>query len=611
VAAASPLARGELESVLNRTDYCGRIDRKRLGQTVTVCGWVHRRRDHGGVIFIDLRDREGLVQIVCDPDRSATFAVAEKLRGEFVIRATGLVRPRPEGTVNPDLATGEVEILAHDIDLLNPSLPPPFQLDDENISETVRLTHRVLDLRRPFMQRNILLRHKATMAARRYLDAHGFVDIETPVLYKSTPEGAREFLVPSRIHRGHFYALPQSPQLFKQMLMMAGFDRYYQIVKCFRDEDLRADRQPEFTQIDIETSFLDEAEIRPLMEGLVVALFKDAAGIELPQPFPVLTYAQAMRDYGTDKPDLRVPLKLTELTDLMRGVEFKVFRAAADLADGRVASLRVPGGGALSRKELDDYGAFTAIYGTKGLAWIKVNDATKPSDQGLQSPIVKFLPEAVLREILSRTGAANGDVIFFCADREKVVDDALGALRTKVGHDRGLAQEGWKPLWVVDFPMFEYSDETTSWAARHHPFTAPKDGHEELFESDPGKALAKAYDVVLNGWEIGGGSVRIHRADVQEKVFRSLKISPEDQRRKFGFLLDALSYGAPPHGGIAFGVDRIVALMAGVEQIRDVIAFPKTQRGQDLLIETPSTVTEQQLRDLHIRVRASDPTKEA
>ena len=611
MAAASPLARGELESILNRTDYCGRIDRKRLGQTVTVCGWVHRRRDHGGVIFIDLRDREGLVQIVCDPDRSATFAVAEKLRGEFVIRATGLVRPRPEGTVNPDLATGEVEILAHDIDLLNPSLPPPFQLDDENISETVRLTHRVLDLRRPFMQRNILLRHKATMAARRYLDAHGFVDIETPVLYKSTPEGAREFLVPSRIHRGHFYALPQSPQLFKQMLMMAGFDRYYQIVKCFRDEDLRADRQPEFTQIDIETSFLDEAEIRPLMEGLVVALFKDAAGIELPQPFPVLTYAQAMRDYGTDKPDLRVPLKLTELTDLMRGVEFKVFRAAADLADGRVASLRVPGGGALSRKELDDYGAFTAIYGTKGLAWIKVNDATKPSDQGLQSPIVKFLPEAVLREILSRTGAANGDVIFFCADREKVVDDALGALRTKVGHDRGLAQEGWKPLWVVDFPMFEYSDETTSWAARHHPFTAPKDGHEELFESDPGKALAKAYDVVLNGWEIGGGSVRIHRADVQEKVFRSLKISPEDQRRKFGFLLDALSYGAPPHGGIAFGVDRIVALMAGVEQIRDVIAFPKTQRGQDLLIETPSTVTEQQLRDLHIRVRASDPTKEA
>jgi len=595
---------------LNRTDYCGRIDRKRLGQTVTVCGWVHRRRDHGGVIFIDLRDREGLVQIVCDPDRSATFAVAEKLRHEFVIRATGLVRPRPEGTVNPELATGEIEILAHDIELLNPSLTPPFQLDDENISETVRLTHRVLDLRRPFMQRNLMLRHKAAMAARRYLDANGFLDIETPVLYKSTPEGAREFLVPSRIHRGHFYALPQSPQLFKQMLMMAGFDRYYQIVKRFRDEDLRADRQPEFTQIDIETSFLDQTEIRSLMEGLVVELFRDAAGIELPQPFPVMTYAQAMRDYGTDKPDLRVPLKLAELTDLMRAVEFKVFRAAAELADGRVACLRVPGGGALSRKELDDYGAFTAVYGTKGLAWIKVNDASKPNDQGLQSPIVKFLPEAVLREILARTAAQNGDVVFFCADREKIVDDALGALRTKVGHDRGLAQAGWKPLWVVDFPMFEYSDETTSWGARHHPFTAPKDGDEELFESDPGKAIAKAYDVVLNGWEIGGGSVRIHRAEVQQKVFRALKIAPEDQRKKFGFLLDALAYGAPPHGGIAFGLDRMVALMAGVEQIRDVIAFPKTQRGQDLLIDTPSSVTEQQLRELHIRVRASDPTKE-
>ena len=598
------------ENDLERTDYCGRIDRNRLGRIVTVCGWVHRRRDHGGVIFIDLRDREGLVQIVCDPDRPTTFAVAERLRSEFVIRATGLVRPRPEGTVNPELRTGEIEILAHDIALLNVSATPPFQIDEENLSETVRLTHRVLDLRRPFMQRNLMLRHKATMAARRYLDANGFVDIETPVLYKSTPEGAREFLVPSRIHRGHFYALPQSPQLFKQMLMIAGFDRYYQIVKCFRDEDLRADRQPEFTQIDIETSFLGEAEIRPLMEGLVVALFRDAAGVDLPQPFPVLTYAQAMRDYGTDKPDLRVLLKLTELTDLMRTVEFKVFRAAADLADGRVACLRVPGGGTLSRKELDDYGAFTAVYGTKGLAWIKVNDAIQPNDRGLQSPIVKFLPEGVLREILARSGAQSGDVIFFCADREKIVDDALSALRTRVGHDRGLAYEGWKPLWVVDFPMFEYSDETTSWGARHHPFTAPKDGHEELFESDPGAALAKAYDVVLNGWEIGGGSVRIHRADIQQKVFAALKISPEDQRRKFGFLLDALSYGAPPHGGIAFGLDRLVALMAGVEQIRDVIAFPKTQRGQDLLIDTPTPVTEQQLRDLHIRVRAPDPTKE-
>jgi aspartyl-tRNA synthetase len=608
---SASIAKIALESIVNRTDYCGRIDRKRLGQIVTVCGWVHRRRDHGGVIFIDLRDREGLVQLVCDPDRSATFAVAERLRNEFVIRATGLVRPRPEGTINPDLPTGEIEILAHDIELLNASLTPPFQIDEENLSETVRLTHRVFDLRRPAMQRNLMLRHRATMAARRYLDANGFVDIETPVLYKSTPEGAREFLVPSRIHRGHFYALPQSPQLFKQMLMMAGFDRYYQIVKCFRDEDLRADRQPEFTQIDIETSFLDEAEIRKLMEGLVVALFRDAAGIELPQPFPVMTYAEAMRDYGMDKPDLRVPLKLTELTDLMQKVEFKVFRAVAEMADGRVACLCVPGGGALSRKELDDYGAFTAVYGTKGLAYIKVNDATKPNDQGLQSPIVKFLSTDVLREILARTGAGNGDVIFFCADREKIVDDALGALRAKIGHDRGLAEDGWKPLWVVDFPMFEYSDETTSWGARHHPFTAPKDGHESLFESDPGATLAKAYDVVLNGWEIGGGSVRIHRADIQQKVFQALKISPEDQRKKFGFLLDALAYGAPPHGGIAFGLDRLVALMAGVEQIRDVIAFPKTQRGQDLLIDTPTPVTEQQLRDLHIRVRQSDPTKEA
>jgi aspartyl-tRNA synthetase len=591
------------EKNLKRTDYCGRIDRRRLAQTVTVCGWVHRRRDHGGVIFLDLRDREGLVQIVCDPDRVATFAVAEKLRNEFVVAATGLVRPRPEGTVNPELATGEIEILAHEIEILNPSLTPPFQLDDENLSETVRLEHRELDLRRPVMQKNLMLRNRATMAARRYLDAQGFVDIETPVLYKSTPEGAREFLVPSRIHHGHFYALPQSPQLFKQMLMIAGFDRYYQIVKCFRDEDLRADRQLEFTQIDIETSFLDEPELRPLMEGLVVALFKDALGVDLPQPFPVMTYADAMRDYGSDKPDLRVPLKLTELTDTMRSVEFKLFRAATESPDGRVAALCVPGGGTLTRKEIDDYTTFVGIYGAKGLAYIKVNDAAKPNDEGLQSPIVKFLNRTVLQEILDRTNARSGDVIFFCADNEKTVDDALGALRSKIGHDRGFAVAGWRPLWVVDFPMFEFSDETKTWGARHHPFTAPKDGHEELFETNPGGALAKAYDVVLNGWEIGGGSVRIHRPDVQAKVFRALNISAEDQQRKFGFLLKALQYGAPPHGGIAFGLDRIVALMAGVEQIRDVIAFPKTQRGQDLLVNTPSPVTEQQLRDLHIRVR--------
>ncbi|HVP87371.1 MAG TPA: aspartate--tRNA ligase [Casimicrobiaceae bacterium] len=596
---------------MKRTDYCGRIDRKRLGQTVSVCGWVHRRRDHGGVIFIDLRDREGLVQVVCDPDRAETFASAEKLRHEFVIGVTGLVRPRPEGTVNPDLATGEIEILAHELTIFNPSLPTPFQLDDENLSETVRLEYRVLDLRRPAMQKNMMLRHQAAMSARRYLYDNGFVEIETPVLYKSTPEGAREFLVPSRILHGQFYALPQSPQLFKQMLMIAGFDRYYQIVKCFRDEDLRADRQPEFTQIDIETSFLDEAEIRPLVEGLVHAMFKDVLGVELQNPFPIMTHAEALRDYGSDKPDLRVSLKLTELTDLMKAVEFKVFRSAADLPNGRVAALRVPKGGRLTRKEIDDYTAFVTIYGAKGLAYIKVNDASKPNEEGLQSPIVKFLSADVLREILARSGAQTGDLIFFCADRAKVVNDSLGALRAKIGHDRGFAQEGWRPLWVIDFPLFEFNEETKTWGAAHHPFTSPKEGHEQYFETDPGRALAKAYDVVLNGWEIGGGSVRIHRAEIQAKLFAALKISPEDQRKKFGFLLDALAYGAPPHGGIAFGFDRMTALMAGVEQIRDMIAFPKTQRGQDLLVGAPAPVTEQQLRDVHIRIRQSDQMKPA
>jgi len=594
---------------LKRTDYCGRIDGRHLAQTVTLAGWVHRRRDHGGVIFVDLRDREGLVQVVCDPDRAATFATAEKLRNEFCLRVTGLVRARPEGTVNPNLQSGGIEVLAHEIEILNASATPPFQLDDENLSETVRLEHRVLDLRRPVMQKNLMTRYRAAMSARRYLDELGFVDIETPFLYKSTPEGAREFLVPSRIHHGQFYALPQSPQLFKQMLMMAGFDRYYQVVKCFRDEDLRADRQPEFTQIDIETSFLGEDEIRPIMEGLVRRMFRDALGEELPDPFPVMAFADAMRDYGSDKPDLRVPLKLTELTDLMKSVDFKVFRGAAEMANGRVAALRVPGGGSLTRKEIDDYTTFVAIYGAKGLAYIKVNDASRPNDQGLQSPIVKFLPESVLREILARTGAVDGDLVFFGADKAKVVNDALGALRAKVGHERGLASGRWKPLWVVDFPMFEQDDETGAWSARHHPFTAPKDGHEDRFASDPGSALAKAYDVVLNGWEIGGGSVRIHRPEVQAKVFEALAISPEDQRRKFGFLLDALSYGAPPHGGIAFGLDRMATLMCGAESIREVIAFPKTQRGQDLLVDAPSPATEQQLRDLHIKVRPSDAVK--
>ena len=597
------------ENDLKRTEYCGRIDRRFLGKDVTVMGWVHRRRDHGGVIFVDLRDREGVVQVVSDPDRATTFEIAEKLRNEYCIAVTGRVRPRPEGTVNPNMPSGEVEILAKTIDILNASATPPFQLDDENLSETVRLTHRVLDLRRPPMQQNLMLRYRAATAARRYLDAHGFVDIETPVLYKSTPEGAREFLVPSRMHHGQFYALPQSPQLFKQMLMIAGFDRYYQIVKCFRDEDLRADRQLEFTQIDIETSFLDELEIRELMEGLVRAMFHDALGVELPNPFQVMTYEDAMRDYGSDKPDLRVPLKLTELTDLMRSVDFKVFRAAADLPNGRVAALRVPGGGAMTRKEIDDYAALAATYGAKGLAYVKVNDASKWSEEGLQSPIVKFLSSEVLRAILERTQARTGDVIFFCADRASVVNDTLGALRARTGRDRGFAQAGWKPLWVVDFPMFEQDEASGAWVARHHPFTAPKDEHVETFATDRAHALAKAYDVVLNGWEIGGGSVRIHRPELQARVFETLGISVEEQRRKFGFLLDALTYGAPPHGGIAFGLDRIVTLMCGAESIRDTIAFPKTQRGQDLLVDTPAPVTEQQLRDLHIRIRPSDAIK--
>ncbi|MGC1816492.1 MAG: aspartate--tRNA ligase, partial [Casimicrobiaceae bacterium] len=591
---------------MKRTDYCGRIDRRYLDQTVTVMGWVHRRRDHGGVIFVDLRDREGLVQIVFDPDRAQSFGLAEKLRHEYCIAVEGHVRRRPDGTVNPTLVSGEIEVVAHSIEIFNASPTPPFQLDDENLSETVRLEHRVIDLRRPAMQKNLMLRYRTAMAARRYLDAQGFIDIETPVLYKSTPEGAREFLVPSRIHHGQFYALPQSPQLFKQMLMMAGFDRYYQIVKCFRDEDLRADRQPEFTQIDVETSFLDELEIRQMMEGLVRTMFRDALSVDLPDPFPIMTFADAMRDYGSDKPDLRIPLKLTELTDLMKGVDFKVFRSAADLPNGRVAALRVPGGGAMTRKEIDDCAPFVAVYGAKGLAWIKVNDASKPNEEGLQSPIVKFLAPDTLRAILERSGAASGDLLFFVADRAKVVNDALGALRARIGHQRGQVEAGWRPLWVVDFPMFEQDDATGAWAARHHPFTAPKDGHEDRFATDPANALAKAYDVVLNGWEIGGGSVRIHRPEVQARVFEALGISVEDQQRKFGFLLDALRYGAPPHGGIAFGLDRVVTLMCGAESIRDVIAFPKTQRGQDLLVDAPTAVTEQQLRDLHIRVRPSD-----
>jgi aspartyl-tRNA synthetase len=585
-----------------RSHYCAELTAALIGKSVTLAGWAHRRRDHGGVIFIDLRDREGLAQVVCDPDRTEAFKAADRVRGEFVLRVTGQVRARPAGTTNPNLKSGEIEVLAHELEILNPSVPPPFQLDEENLSEQVRLEHRVIDLRREPMQRNLRLRHRVARAARAFLDANGFVDIETPVLYKSTPEGAREFLVPSRLHDGHFYALPQSPQLFKQMLMIAGFDRYYQIVKCFRDEDLRADRQPEFTQIDIETSFLGEEAIRALMERLARHMFKEVLGVALPDPFPVLRYEDAMRDYGVDKPDLRVPLKLAELTDVMRDVDFKVFSAPANAADGRVAALRVPGGGALTRGEIDAYTEYVKTLGARGLAWIKVNERAKGAD-GLQSPIVKNLHARALAAILERTGAADGDLIFFAADRSAAANACIGALRQRIGHERGLAENGWRPLWVVDFPMFEYDEEAKQWKARHHPFTSPKDGHEQYLESAPEKAYAKAYDLVLNGWEVAGGSVRIHRQEIQQQVFRGLQISPEDQRAKFGFLLDALQYGAPPHGGIAFGFDRLVALMAGVDAIRDVMAFPKTQRGQDLLTGAPSPVTEKQLRELHIRLR--------
>jgi aspartyl-tRNA synthetase len=578
-----------------RTHYCGELNAALVDRTVTLCGWAHRRRDHGGVIFIDLRDREGLAQVVCDPDRAAAFGVAERVRNEYVLRVTGKVRRRPAGTVNPELRSGEIEVLAHEVEILNPSAPPPFQLDDDNLSEITRLTHRVIDLRREQMQKNLRLRYRVAMAVRDYLDAHGFIDIETPMLTRSTPEGARDYLVPSRVHPGEFFALPQSPQLFKQLLMVAGFDRYYQIVKCFRDEDLRADRQPEFTQIDIETSFLGEREIQDLMEGLVRQVFRDVLGAELPQPFPRMPYAEAMARYGVDKPDLRIPLELTELTDLMKTVEFKVFRQAAELAGGRVAALKVSC--ELTRKEIDDFGPFVATHGAKGLAYIKVNP------DGLQSPIVKFLPADVLQQIVERTGAKPGDTIFFGADKAAIVNAALGALRVKIGQDKGLVTKEWRPLWVVDFPMFEWDEEGKRWSAMHHPFTAPRDGHEDLIATDPSRAVAKAYDMVLNGWEIGGGSVRIHRAEVQAKVFKALGISDDEAGAKFGFLLDNLQYGAPPHGGIAFGLDRLVTLMAGAESIRDVIAFPKTQRAQDLLVHAPSPVDEKQLRELGIRLR--------
>ncbi len=584
-----------------RTHYCGRVDESSIGKAVTVAGWAHRRRDHGGVIFVDLRDREGLLQIVFDPDKAAVFALAERVRSEFVLKVTGLVRARPPGTANANLKSGQVEVLCQELEILNRSEPLPFQLD-ETVSEEVRLRFRYLDLRREEMRERLLLRHRITRAMRGYLDEAGFVDIETPMLSKATPEGARDYLVPSRTHAGKFFALPQSPQIYKQLLMISGFDRYYQIVRCFRDEDLRADRQPEFTQLDIETSFLDQSQIQEIMEGLMQALFKQVLNVELPSPMPRMSYAEAMRRYGSDKPDLRVPLELVDVADLVKGCDFKVFAAPAADPRGRVAALCVPQGGKLSRKEIDDYTAYVARYGAKGLAYVKVNERAK-GREGLQSPILKFLSDAAIEGIMQRVAAKDGDLIFFGADTGKVVSDALGALRLKVGIDLKMVAAGWRPLWVVDFPMFEWDPDAKRWQAMHHPFTSPADLDAAALTANPGEAIAKAYDMVLNGSEIGGGSVRIHNQELQSAVFHLLGISPEEARVKFGFLLDALKFGAPPHGGIAFGVDRLSMLMAGADSIRDVIAFPKTQTAADLLMDAPTEVSEAQLRELHIRVR--------
>lgn len=588
-----------------RTHYCGRVDESLTGKVVTVAGWAHRRRDHGGVIFVDLRDREGLLQIVFDPDRADLFASAERVRNEFVLKVTGVVRARPAGTANANLKSGQIEVLCQDLEILNRSEPLPFQLD-ETVSEEVRLRFRYLDLRREEMRERLLLRHRITRAMRQYLDDAGFVDIETPMLSKATPEGARDYLVPSRTHAGKFFALPQSPQIYKQLLMISGFDRYYQIVRCFRDEDLRADRQPEFTQLDIETSFLDQAEIQQLMEGLMHQLFRVVLGVELPSPMPRMSYSEAMRRYGSDKPDLRVPLELVDVADLVKGCDFKVFAGPAADPLGRVTALCVPQGGKLTRKEIDDYAAYVARYGAKGLAYVKVNELAK-GREGLQSPILKFLSDAAINGIMQRVAAKDGDLIFFGADTAKVVSDALGALRLKVGQDLKMVAPGWRPLWVVDFPMFEWDADAKRWQAMHHPFTSPANLDYAALAASPGEAIAKAYDMVLNGSEIGGGSVRIHNQELQSVVFDLLGITAEEARSKFGFLLDALKYGAPPHGGIAFGLDRLAMLMAGADSIRDVIAFPKTQTAADLLMDAPTEVNEAQLRELHIRVRTPPP----
>src|SRR5580658_343859 len=589
-----------------RSHYCGQVNEQLLGREVTVAGWVHRRRDHGGVIFVDLRDREGLLQVVFDPDAAEMFREAERLRNEYVVSVKGRVRARPSGTVNAHLASGRIELLARGLELLNRSEPLPFQLD-EPVSEEVRLKYRYLDLRREVMNQRLRLRHRVTRAMRSYLDSNGFVDLETPMLTKATPEGARDYLVPSRTHPGKFFALPQSPQIFKQLLMVAGFDRYYQIVRCFRDEDLRADRQPEFTQLDIETSFLTQEGIMASMEGLLRHLFTEVMQVSLPDPIPRMSYAEAMRRYASDKPDLRIALELVDVADLVKDCSFKVFAGPANDPAGRVAALRVPGGGALTRKEIDDYTAFVARYGAKGLAYVKVNDVAK-GREGLQSPIIKFLSDEAVSGIVSRTQAQDNDLIFFGADSAKVVSDSIGALRLKVGQDLKLVEAGWRPLWVIDFPMFEWDADAKRWVAMHHPFTSPLNEDPTALAANPGAALAKAYDMVLNGSEIGGGSVRIHRQELQSAVFELLGIGAEAANEKFGFLLDALKFGAPPHGGIAFGLDRLAMLMAGADSIRDVIAFPKTQTAADQMTDAPSEVSEQQLRELHIRVRTPPPS---